>query len=77
MVQVFHETLARTVAKLRSLSNYRANATSESVVHDYFERLDHALTKYDPKPNCVYSVDEKGIQTEHSPHILSVHNSIW
>ena len=74
---MFHETLARTVSKQQSLSNYRSKATSEYVIHDYFERLDHVLTKYDPKPHCEYNVDEKGIQTEHSPHILSVHNSIW
>ena len=66
------------VTKPRSLSNYRAKATSETVVNDYFERLDGVLTKYDLKlkPQCIYNVDEKGIQTEHSPpYLISADNS--
>lgn len=60
------------VTKPRSLANYRAKATSESTVNDYFQRLDHVLTKFHlkDKPQCIFNVDEKGIQTEHSPPYL-------
>ena len=66
------------IIKPRSLSNYRAKATSESVVSDYFERLDNVLTKFNLKenPQCIYNVDEKGIQTEHAPpYIISAGKS--
>ena len=66
------------VTKPRSLSNYRANTISESVVHDDLQRLDHVLTKFDlkHKPQCLYNVDEKGIQTENSkPYLLSADSS--
>jgi hypothetical protein len=66
------------VIKPRSLANYRAKAASESTVNDYFEKLDHVLTKFDlkDKPHCIYNVDEKGIQTEHSPpYIVSAGQS--
>lgn len=65
--------------KPRSLTNYRAKATSESVVKDYFERLNQVMTKLDlkDKPHCIYNVDEKGIQTEHSPpYIVSADKSV-
>ena len=57
------------VLKPRALANYRAKASSESTINEYFARLDKVLTQHDlkDKPHCIYNVDEKGIQTEHSP----------
>ncbi|XP_045188616.2 uncharacterized protein LOC123546428 [Mercenaria mercenaria] len=55
--------------KPRSLVNYRAQATSKEKVTAYFDDLKSALLKDNlmDKPEHIYNVDEKGIQTEHSP----------
>ena len=47
----------------------RAKATSQETVSKYFSDLDKILTKYHlkVKPHHIYNVDEKGLQTEHSP----------
>ena len=57
------------VTKPRSLANYRAKAASQTNISEYFKRLHLVLTKLDllDKPQCIYNVDEKGTQTEHSP----------
>jgi hypothetical protein len=58
-----------SVTKPRSLSAARAKSTSEDVVSSYFKELDTILKKYDlsDKPQCIYNIDEKGLQTEHRP----------
>jgi len=52
-----------------ALESYRAKyATPESVDH-YFKNLEETLKKYDllNKPECIYNLDETGIQPEHRP----------
>ena len=69
----FHKFMGRwstlEVKKPRSLSVARAKATSQETVSKYFSDLDKILTKYHlkDKPHHIYNVDEKGLQTEHSP----------
>ncbi|XP_052211862.1 uncharacterized protein LOC127830955 [Dreissena polymorpha] len=60
------------VVRPRALSNYRAKATSEANVHEYFNNLMSVVEKHDlhNKPECVYNIDEKGIQTEHTPPFI-------
>ncbi|XP_061174843.1 uncharacterized protein LOC133183985 [Saccostrea echinata] len=57
------------VSKPRALSAARAKSTSEEVVSNYYRELDTILKKYDlvDKPQCIYNIDEKGLQTEHRP----------
>jgi hypothetical protein len=57
------------VIKPRALSNYRASSTSQAAVSDYFTNLEAVLKTNNllDKPECIYNVDEKGIQTEHAP----------
>ena len=57
------------VTKPRSLSMARAKATNMETVTNYFEQLKGILTKYNlhDKPQHIYNVDEKGLQTEHNP----------
>lgn len=57
------------VLKPRPLSNYRAQATSEETVSSYFSRLKSILEQNGlmDRPELIYNVDEKGVQTEHSP----------
>ncbi|KAJ8307379.1 hypothetical protein KUTeg_015463 [Tegillarca granosa] len=58
-----------SVNKPRSLSVARAKATSKDVVDTYFQSLKEILDKYglQDKPENIYNVDEKVLQTEHSP----------
>ena len=69
----FHKFMGRwptlEVKKPRSLSVARAKATSKETVSKYFSDLDKILIKYHlkDKPHHIYNVDEKGLQTEHSP----------
>lgn len=66
------------LVKPRSLVQYRAQATSEETVSAYFTDLKLALLKDSlmDKPELIYNVDEKGIQTEHSPpYIVCSENS--
>jgi hypothetical protein len=57
------------VKKPRSLEVARAKSATRSAVDNYFDELDHILTKYNlhDKPHRVYNIDEKGISTEHKP----------
>ena len=57
------------IVKARSLEIMRAKATSPETVSAYFTELSKILDKYDlhGKPQLIYNVDEKGIQTCHKP----------
>ena len=57
------------VVKPRALSQCRAKSTTEQAVYSYFDNLETVIKNNDllNKPECVYNIDEKGIQTEHSP----------
>lgn len=57
------------VLKPRSLEQIRAKMTSETVVSNYFEELEHTIVKYGltDKPHMIFNVDEKGISQDHTP----------
>ncbi|XP_052223865.1 uncharacterized protein LOC127839515 [Dreissena polymorpha] len=57
------------VSKPRALSLARAKATSQEVVTTYFKELENVLHKHSlmDKPQHIYNVEEKGLQTENSP----------
>ena len=65
--------------KPRSLVNYRAQATSKETVSAYFDNLQSVLQRNNliNKPEHIYNVDEKGVQTEHRPpYIICADNSV-
>ena len=55
------------VLKPRGLELQRAKATTLDCVTNYYNELNHILTKYDlhDKPERIYNVDEKGLSTSH------------
>ena len=57
------------VKKPRSLEIARARSATRQAVDSYFNELQRILTKYNltDKPQCIYNVDEKGLQAEHKP----------
>ena len=57
------------VVKPSSLSEQRARCASEVSITNYFMELEHILTKYNlqEKPQSIYNIDEKGINTETRP----------
>ena len=57
------------VVKPFSLSEQRTRCASEESITNYFEEFDRILTKYDlkDKPQSLYNIDEKGINTEYKP----------
>lgn len=57
------------VKKPRSLEVARAKSATRNAIDNYFDELEHILTKYNlhDKPHRVYNIDEKGISTEHKP----------
>jgi len=57
------------VVKPRSLAQCRARCTSDEAISSYFNNLEVVLRSngLDDKPECIFNIDEKGIQTEHSP----------
>ena len=60
-------------------SKYRAQAISSKNIAQYFANLKTALQSDDlmQKPECMYNVDEKGIQTEHNPpYIVCANKSV-
>jgi hypothetical protein len=65
------------VVRPRALSNYRAESTSQTVVDEYFMNLKAVIEDNDliDKPECIYNIDEKGIQTEHTPPYIVSGNS--
>ncbi|XP_045199039.2 uncharacterized protein LOC123553374 [Mercenaria mercenaria] len=67
------------VIKPRALSNYRAASTSQAAVSDYFKNLQAVLEASNlmDRPECIYNIDEKGVQTEHvPPYIVSGHSRV-
>ncbi|XP_045169024.1 uncharacterized protein LOC123531825 [Mercenaria mercenaria] len=57
------------VTKPRALTKCRAASTSQQAVNSYFTNLETVIMNNNllNKPECIYNIDEKGIQTEHSP----------
>ncbi|XP_060572583.1 uncharacterized protein LOC132730626 [Ruditapes philippinarum] len=57
------------VLKPRALSNYRAQASSKEAISSFFDNLQSVLKDNNlmDSPELIYNVDEKGVQTEHSP----------
>lgn len=53
----------------RALGKDRAYSASEDTIHTYFSNLGRTLTKHNlvDKPQNIYNIDEKGVQTEHRP----------
>ena len=65
--------------KPRSLSKCRAESTTESNVDKYFTNLENTLRTNNllDKPECIFNIDEKGIQTEHKPpYVVSGKTSV-
>lgn len=58
-----------SVIKPRSLTTCRASSTTKDVVEQYFSNLEVVLSSNNllNRPELIYNIDEKGIQTEHSP----------
>ena len=59
------------VAKPSSLSEQRAKPVSEESLNNYFVELNKIMMKYDlkDKPQHIYNIDEKGINTECRPRM--------
>ena len=57
------------VIKPSSLSEQRARCANKMSISNYFEELNRIMRKYDllDKPQCIYNIDEKGINTEYNP----------
>lgn len=57
------------VVKPRSLEAARAKSATQNVIHNYFRELEAILDKYNlrDKPQCIYNIDEKGLNVEHKP----------
>lgn len=57
------------VIKPRGLAAIRAKCTSPEKIAAYYEELKRILQKYDleDRPESIYNIDEKGLQTEHKP----------
>ncbi|KAH3805636.1 hypothetical protein DPMN_133941 [Dreissena polymorpha] len=57
------------VLKPRGLEKVRAKRASDSVVTDYFKKLEAIIKKYDlsDKPHLIYNIDEKGVIRNPSP----------
>ena len=56
------------LVKPRSLEAARASAATKDV-DSYFEELNAVINKYHlgDKPQCIFNIDEKGINTDHRP----------
>jgi hypothetical protein len=50
-----------------SLNSTRANALNPTTVSNYFLTLYKVLTEHDIAPNCLWSMDETGLQFNHTP----------
>lgn len=55
--------------KARGLAIPRAKSASRENIDKYFHELETILIKYNiiDKPQCIYNIDEKGIQFQHKP----------
>ena len=58
-----------TLTKPQKLSVVRAKATSGAVLQEYFTQLDLQLkgNGLHERPECIWNIDETGLQMEHSP----------
>src|SRR5258706_647786 len=50
-----------------SLDRHRANAINPTTVADYFSKLQKVLTEHAIEPDCLWSMDETGLQFNHTP----------
>ncbi len=57
------------VVKPQKLSIYRAKSTSREKLDNYYKELASVLTTngLKDKPECIYNIDETGVNSEHSP----------
>lgn len=57
------------VVKPSSLTELRARCANENSITSYFKELAHIIEKYNlcEKPQNIYNIDEKGINTEYRP----------
>ena len=58
-----------SVKKPSGLEMVRAKCTNPNIIAKYYVELRSILEKYElvDKPECIYNVDEKGINSEHKP----------
>ncbi|XP_053405107.1 uncharacterized protein LOC128546129 [Mercenaria mercenaria] len=72
-LQWFYDFMKRwtelKLVKPSSLSEQRAKCANETSVKNYFNELESIMSKYDlkSKPQNIYNIDEKGINTEYKP----------
>ena len=50
-----------------SLDSHRANAVNPTIIADYFSKLQKVLTEHAIEPDCLWSMDECGLQFNHTP----------
>ena len=50
-----------------SLDSVRAKALNPTTVADYFSKLHRVLTEHSIDPDCLWSMDETGLQFNHTP----------
>ena len=50
-----------------SLDSTRANAVNPPTVSDYFSKLKKVLIEHNIEPDCLWSMDETGLQFNHTP----------
>ena len=50
-----------------SLNRHHASAVNPTTVSDYFLKLQKILTEHAIKPDCLWSMDETGLQFNHTP----------
>lgn len=62
--------------KPRSLELSRAMSANPISINNYFKELTNIMNKYDltNKPECIFNIDEKGLNSEHKPPKLFLEN---
>ena len=50
-----------------SLDRHRANAVNPTTITDYFSKLQKVLNEHAIEPDCLWSMDETGLQFNHTP----------
>ena len=50
-----------------SLDHHRANAVNPTTITDYFSKLHKVLNEHAIEPDCLWSMDETGLQFNHTP----------
>jgi len=61
-----HKDQLRTYWNM-SLDCHRANAVNPTTIADYFLKLQKVLTEHAIEPDCLWSMDETGLQFNHTP----------